>query len=155
MNLKFDKSRANPKLINFFSEGVRLYQEILPKKAYSFKHLDGTIYHYPARRGFNIENAPIKAFYDWLNDSSIKKSKASFWFVIRCMAMRFPENHSDMMKKLAPHNRLEFEFILSELRNEIEFLGEVGFSGMAEISKPNKRNVLIKNKNEEIKIKRK
>ena len=155
MILKFDKSKADAKLINFESEAVRLYQEILPKKAYSFKHLDGTIYNYSSRRGFNIETASIKSFYDWLNDSSIKKSKASFWFVVRCLAMKFPDKHGDIKKKLAPHNRLEFELILSELRNEIQFLGEVGFSGLTEISKPNKHNILVFDKHKEIKIRRK
>ena len=156
MNLSdFDQTKADPKLINFESEAVRLSNELRPQKARTIIHIDGSRLDYPARSGFDCETAPIRDFYNWLNNSSIKKSKGLFWFVIRIMAVRFPNEHTEIRKKLAPYNIPEFELILSVLKNEASFFGEVGFAGMTEISKPNNRNVLVKNKHGEIKIKRK
>lgn len=158
MNISIlDQTKATPKLKTPYAEAVRLSNELRPQQARTTINIFGVREDLPAKWGFHEETAPISDFYKWLNDPTIDKSTSLFWHVIRVMAMRFESEHANMKSKLNPRHLNEFELILSELRNEVEFLGEVGFSGMVRLDKSltNPRSKAVKNRDGSIKIVRK
>ena len=106
--------------------------------------------------GFNCETADYSYFKNWLNSNN-KKSESLFWFVIRIMAIRFPEKHIDIKMNLASRHRLEFDLILSQMKNETEWVGTVGYSQMVRLddSLLNLNNRVVKLKNDGYKIVRK
>ena len=88
---------------------------------------DGRITVYPEIKGFDIETANYIEFKKWLNDKTKKKNPSLFWFVIRIMAWRFPEKHTEIQNNLSSTKKFEFELILSQMKKEFEWIGMVGY----------------------------
>lgn len=146
----FDQTRKEERTA--YGESVRLSNELRYKPARTQIGLDGLRIDYPAINGFDCETANYSKFTLWLNDTTKKKSKSLFWFVIRVMAWRFPEKHTEIKTNLSENNHLEYEFILSELKQEQEWLGLTGYQNQVELdpdSSLNSKNVrVIKGKND-------
>ena len=140
----------------FEGESIRLSNELRAKPARTILNVLGQRVEIPAKQGFDIETADYLIIKNWLNGNA-KKSQSLFWFVVRTLALRFPDKHTEIKRNLALKHKLEFELILSELRNEVEFLGKVGFSGMVRLDKSltKSKNKVVIDKNENVSIKRK
>lgn len=140
----FDQTRERE--LNAYGEAVRLSNELRSKPARTIINLDGERTDYPAIQGFNCETADYSVFTNWLNDSNKKKSKSLFWFVIRLMAWRFPDKHTEIKTNLSESNHLEFELILSQMKKEKEWLGLTGYQNQVELnpnSPLNSKNVRV------------
>lgn len=139
-----------------YGEAVRLSNELRSKPASSFE-IGGITYTIPAKTGFDCETAPYSDFTSWFNDITIKKSQSLFWFVIRIMAWRFPDKHTEIRSNLAERRRLEFDLILSQMKNEIEWVGTVGYQNMVRLdgSLTNPRTRIIKKSNDVYIVERK
>jgi len=146
----FDQSRERES--NAYGEAVRLSNELRSKPARTEITMEGVRKEYPAVNGFDCETADYSEFTLWLNDTTKKKSKSLFWFVIRIMAWRFPEKHTEIKTNLSENNHLEFELILSQMKKEQEWLGLTGYQNQVELdpdSSLNSKNVrVIKGKND-------
>lgn len=142
MNLSiFDQTRKNED--STYGESVRLSNEL----RYMAGHTDpNTGFWIPEKLGFNCETAPYSDFTNWLNDATIKKSKSLFWFVIRIMAWRFEDKHTEIRNNLDQSRVLEFDLILSQMKKELEWVGRVGYQNMVELdpdSPINKNNIKV------------
>ena len=140
----FDQSRERES--NAYGEAVRLSNELRSKPARTEISMEGVRKEYPAISGFDCETANYSVFTLWLNDITKKKSKSLFWFVIRIMSVRFPEKHNQIRDSLTDNNKLEYEFVLSELKQEQEWLGLTGYQNQVELnpdSPLNSKNVRI------------
>ncbi len=131
-----------------YGESVRLSNDCRAKPARFVINIDGERKDYQAKWGFNPDTDDYSKFTQWLNDSTIKKSESLFWFVIRTMAVRFPEKHIEIRNGLAKRHRLEFDLILSQMKEEWEWIGTVSYQNMVRLdnSLSNPRNRVIKNK---------
>jgi len=141
---RFDQTRKEEK--TSYGESVRLSNELRYKPARTQIGLDGLRIDYPAINGFNCETADYSEFISWLNDTTKKKSKSLFWFVIRVMVWRFPEKHTEIKNSLSDRNKIEFELILSELKKEQEWLGLTGYQNQVELnpdSELNSKNIRV------------
>lgn len=149
MNLPtFDQSRKHE--LTSYGESVRLSNELRakPEQVYNFG-----LNKIPVRWGFDCETAPYSDFVSWLSNTNIKKSKSLFWFVIRIMAWRFPDKHTEIRNNLTDRRRLEFDLILSQMKKEFEWVGLVGYQNMVELnpdSPLNKNNMRIIKKNNDV-----
>jgi hypothetical protein len=144
----FDQTRKEERTA--YGESVRLSNELRYKPARTQIGLDGLRIDYPAINGFDCETANYSKFTLWLNDTTKKKSKSLFWFVIRLMAWRFPEKHTEIKNSLSDRNKIEFELILSELKKEQEWIGLTGYQNQVELnpdSELNNKNVRVIKKN--------
>lgn len=158
----FDQTRESE--LSSYGESVRLSNELRAVQSSQYTRLvdngfgsfDNKTFNIPAKWGFNCETADYSDFTTWLN-SDIKKSESLFWFVIRIMAWRFPEKHSEMRLNIAVRKQLEFDLILSQMKKESEWIGTVGYSGMVRLdgSLTNSKNRIVKLKNDGFKIVRK
>lgn len=164
MNLPmFDQTRKDE--LSSYGESVRLSNEIRAVQAHQIQRIETNVfgreelktYNVPAKEGFDVETGSYNDFNLWLNNTTIKKSQSLFWFVIRIMAIRFPEKHSEMRANMAQRHLLEFDLILSQMKNEIEWVGTVGYSGMVRLDKSlnNVRNRIVKLNNDMYKVVRK
>lgn len=129
----FDQSRVLEN--NPYGESVRLSNELRAKQSFSYRNMLGDLTIIPAKEGFDCENAEYNKFTAWLNNSSIKKSKSLFWFVIRIMVWRFPLKHSEIKNNLSIKRRNEFDLILSEIKKELEWVGMVGYQNNVRLDK--------------------
>jgi hypothetical protein len=140
----FDQSRVKEK--SSYGESVRLSNELRYKPTHTRLDPDGNLITVSEKWGFNCETANYSDFKTWFNDETIKKSESLFWFVIRIMAWRFPEKHTEIKESLSPKRRLEFELILSELKKEQEWLGLTGYQNQVELnpdSPLNSKNIRV------------
>lgn len=164
MNLPlFDQTRDKEQ--SAYGEAVRLSNELRAVNAHQIQRMVPNNFgqeelktiNIPSKWGFNCETSEYSNFTLWLNDTAIKKSQSLFWFVIRIMAMRFPEKHTEIRANLADRHKLEFDLILSQMKNEIEWFGTVGYSNMVRLdgSLTNNRNKTVKLKNDGFKVTRK
>ena len=164
MNLpELEQSRKNEQ--GPLGEIIRLHNELLPIQAHQitrkisnhFGKEETKTFNIPARLGFDDRTAPYKRFVEWLSDTTIKKSESLFWHVIRTMARRFEDKHTDIKTRLHPKHHTEFELILSEMKNEDEWAGTVGINGMVRLdgSLSDPRNKPIKLRDGSFKIVRK
>ena len=124
----FDQTRKDE--LSSYGEAVRLSNELRSKVARTIIDEFGNRVDYPAVRGFNPDTADYTEFASWLNDITKKKSQSLFWFVIRVMCVRFPEKHTEIRLNLSERRRLEFDLILSNMKNEVEWIGTVGYQNM-------------------------
>ena len=164
MNLPiFDQTRKNE--LSSYGESVRLSNEVRAVQAHQIQKWvisefgvpELKTINIPAKDGFDVETADYRVFTLWLSNTNIKKSQSLFWFIIRIMAIRFLERHSEIRMNLAEKHKLEFDLILSQMKNEIEWIGTVGYSGMVRLdnSLTNINTQIIKLKNDGFKIVRK
>ena len=147
----FDQTRKDEE--SSYGESVRLSNELRSQNAHSYISVMGERVDTPIKKGFDIETANYLDFQNWLNSDN-KKSESLFWFVIRIMAIRFPEKHIDIKMSLAEKHKLEFDLILSQMKNEIEWIGTVGYSQMVRLDNSllNLNNRVVKLKNDGYKI---
>lgn len=152
----FDQTRKDE--LTSYGEAVRLSNELRSKPARTEIDIQGLRKDYPAVNGFDCETASYSDFNIWLNDNSIKKSRSLFWFVIRIMCIRFPEKHTEIKTNLAEKNKLEFDLILSQMKNEMEWIGLVGYQNNVELdaeSELNIKNIKVVKKNDDVYVTRK
>lgn len=162
MNLSpFDQSKIKNELgkntLTPEAEAVRLSNELRSKPAHFLINSDGVRIDIPAKRGFDVETCDFITMVNWLADTRIKKSQSLIMFVHRIMAVRFPTEYSQHKNQIDNRIKLEYEMIQSNAKNDITWLGEVGFSNMVRLdgSLSNSKNIMKKQRNEEIKITRK
>lgn len=149
----FDQTRKDEH--NTYGEFGRLANQLRPKAAITGIGSDGLRFDYPAKWGFDCETAPYSDFETWMNSELRKESKVLFWFVLRVMAWRFPDKHTEIKSKLNIKDNLEFDMILSEIRHEENWLGEVSYQNMTTYSKIYNylaKSKLIKLKNDAWKV---
>tara|TARA_R110000823_G_scaffold278559_1_gene396949 strand:+ start:114 stop:593 length:480 start_codon:yes stop_codon:yes gene_type:complete len=140
----FDQSRERES--NAYGEAVRLSNELRSKPARTEVSMEGVRKDHPAISGFDCETADYSIFTLWLNDTTKKKSKSLFWFVIRTMAWRFSEKHTEIRTNLPENRQVEFDLILSQMKKEQEWLGLTGYQNLVELnpdSPLNSNNVRI------------
>lgn len=152
----FEQSRKTE--LSSYGEAVRISNELRYSPSGNKINSDGELFFDKGRLWrFDSETADYSKFTAWLNDSTIKKSQSLFWFVIRIMAIRFPEKHSEIRINLAENHKLEFDLILSQMKNDMAWVGTVGYSNMVRLddSLLNLNNRVVKLKNDGYKIVRK
>lgn len=160
MNLPvFDQTRKDE--LSSYGESVRLSNELRAIPDHQIQRKEPNIfgkeelktYNIPSKWGFDCETANYSDFVTWLN-SNIKKSQSLFWFIIRIMCRRFPERHSEIRMNLTDNHKFEFDLILSQMKNEIEWIGTVGYSQMVRLDKSLNDNQIkiIKLNDDEYKI---
>jgi hypothetical protein len=158
MNLpKFDRIEYDGlKIINFskVEEAKRLANELrsTEKKiiqADGFRYLNDIII--PAVKGFDVETCSLLDITKYIKTHP-KISQSLLMFLYRIMAVRFPTDFK-IMKKTSPH-KLEMELIESEAKNDIAWLGEVGFQNSVRLDNsltiPSVK--VIKEKNDKLRI---
>jgi len=135
------------------AEAVRLSNELRSKPSKTYIGSNGNRVDIPAKQGFDIETADFKIIINWLADTRIKKSQSLIAFVHRFLAIKFSTEYSKYKSKIDNRYKLEHEMIESNAKNDIFWLGEVGYSNMVRLdgSLTNKNTKVIKQKNGEIK----
>jgi len=139
------------------SEAVRLYNDVLPKPAKFGIDSQGKRYDFPAKRGIDLVTCTFMDAVNWLADTRIKKSESSIGFVHRFLSDKFPNEYAQNRDKIDSRYKLEYEMIQSNSKNDIAWLGEVGFSELvrSDGSLSNSKNRIVKQRSGEIKIVRK
>lgn len=123
MNLpKFPQSKATE--LSKAGECVRLSNELRNKKSFT----DDLGEFFPAVDGFDIETCDEIKLKEWFN-SNKKKSPSLVSFVNRVYAWRFGDKHNQQSLALLQISNLERQLIHSNLKKELEFLGECGYHG--------------------------
>lgn len=164
MKLKFDNKSLNDesgnRIVSTTTESIALANE-LRYSADSTKifvnDLGKSVKIFVAGRlwGFNVEDCNFIKLMSYFTGNKIKRSQSLISFVIRVMALRFPkEYHENKNRIVKLIGKVEYEMIESNKRNEIEWLGEVGFQNLVYYSKLKKPVNVIKGKNDTIKIMR-
>jgi len=156
---KFDQNRITDDSNNIietpYSQAVRLSNELRSKPARTYiDSATGQRIDVPAKIGFDIETCTILQIKNWINDRTIKKSEALLMFVHRVLAMRFETEYSQMKDKIDSRFLQEYDLIQSEKRNEIEWLGDVGYSNLTRLDRSinNSKNKIVRQKNGSIKV---
>mgnify|MGYP006189320093 FL=1 len=139
------------------AEAIRLSNELRSQPMRSFIDMSGNRVDIPAKQGFDCETTDFMTMVNWLADTRIKKSESLIAFVHRVMAVRFPNQYAQNKSKIDSRYRLEMDMIESKAKNDISWLGEVGFSNMVRLDKSltSENNKVIKQRNGEIKVMRK
>jgi|LULR01.1.fsa_nt_gb uncharacterized protein YlaI len=157
--ITFDQSKikddSGKQSLTYESEAVRLSNELRSKKARTYIHdQTGKRIDIPAKKGFDIETADFMTMVNWLANPRIKKSNSLIAFVHRCLAVRFPDEYAQNKKKIDSRYKIEKELILSHAKNDVAWIGEVGFSNMIRLdgSLNNSSIKTTKLKNGEIRI---
>lgn len=105
--------------------------------------------------GFDCETCSFQKLMSYFTGNKIKRSQSLISFVIRIMALRFPQEYHENKNRIVKLiGKDEYQSIESNKRNEIEWLGECGFQNMVYYTKLKKNVNVIKGKNDTIKIMR-
>lgn len=132
MNLvKFDQTRKDEE--STYGEAVRLSNEFRSKPASTVIDFEGNRRDIPAQIGFDVETCDISKIDGWLADGTKKKSQSQITFLLRVLAVRYPDSFAIAKRGVAPEIYHELELIESEARNEVEWIGEVGFQNMVRL----------------------
>lgn len=155
MNLSpFDQSREKEKTT--YGEAVRLSNEFRAKPARTIINTEGQRVDIPAQDGFDVETCDNSKIDEWLANNNIKKSQSQITFLLRVMALRFPDSFAIVKRNVDPSVRLELELIESKAKNEIEWLGEVGYQNMVRLDGSlTMKNIEVIKKNDTITSRRK
>jgi hypothetical protein len=153
--ITFNQNKKN--IASFEGEAVRLSNELRAKPASMSINHRGERIDTPAKQGFDVETADFKTMVNWLADTRIKKSESLIAFVHRCLSIRFPDKYTQNKSNIDNRYKLEQELIESNSKNDITWLGEVGYSNMVRLdgSLTKTYNKVIENRDETIQIKRK
>ena len=128
MNLSpFDQSKADPRNLSYESEAVRLSNELRARPSITYIDVHGVRVDIPVKQGFDCETADFNTMVNWLADTRIKKSESLIAFVHRILAVRFPNEYTLYRDNINDRYRLEYEMIQSNAKNDIFWMGEVGF----------------------------
>ena len=117
------------------AEAVRLSNELRPQPSRTIIAVRGERIDIPARQGFNCETCDFMTMVNWLADTRIEKSESLIAFVHRVMAVRFPDEYTQNKDKIQDRYQIEYEMIQSNAKNDISWLGEVGFQNMVRLDK--------------------
>lgn len=109
------------------AEAVRLSNELRAKPSRTWIDDMGIRHDEPSRQGFDCESCDFLTMVNWLADTRIKKSNSLIAFVHRVMAVRFPNEYAQQKDKIDARFKLEYEMIQSKAKNDVAWLGEVGF----------------------------
>jgi len=139
------------------AEAVRLSNELRSKPAKTFIDNMGKRINISAKRGFDCETADFETMVNWLADTRIKKSESLIVFVHRVLSIRFSQKYAQLKDKIDGRYKIEQELIQSNSKNDIFWLGEVGFANLvrSDDSLTDSRNKVIISRSGEIRIKRK
>jgi hypothetical protein len=139
------------------AEAIRLSNELRAQPARSYINIHGVRVDLPAKQGFDCETADFMTMVNWLADTRIIKSESLIVFVHRILSVRFPTEYAQYRDNINARYKLEYEMIQSNAKNDIFWLGEVGFSNMVRYdnSLTNNKNKILKQRNGEIKVIRK
>jgi len=141
----------------FEGESVRLSNELRAKPSHTELDFFGNRIDIPAKRGFDVETADFTTMVNYLADTRIKKSESSIAFIHRILSVRFPNEYTQNKTNIENRYKLEVEMIESKSKNDVTWLGEVGFQNMVRLddslTNPNVR--LLKLRNGQINIIRK
>jgi len=130
MNIsKSDQSKERE--ISYLGESVRLGNEFRNHPDI-FPHADTPTMpqiKIPAKTdGFDFETCMESDLKKWLNKKA-KKSPSQIAFINRVYAWRFNDEHNKQSLSLLSISKLERELIHSNMKKELNWLGECGFSG--------------------------
>lgn len=152
-----DLINGNIKSYSKIEECKRLANELRSRskifvKADNFHVLSDVVI--PAYKGFDVETCDFKDMKKYISNTS-KISQSKLMFVYRVMALRFPKDFQEMKKKSSI--KTELNLIESEARNDIAWLGEVGFQNCVRLdnSLTSKNIKVLKKKNDTFQIVRK
>jgi hypothetical protein len=150
--ITFDQTKKN--VITFEGEAVRLSNELRAKPASTSINHKGERIDIPAKQGFDIETAEFSVIVNWLADTRIKKSESLIAFVHRCLSVRFPDKYTQNKSKIDSRYKLEQEMIESNSKNDVSWIGEVGFSNMVRLdgSLTKLNNKVVKNRDDTVKV---
>jgi len=123
--ITFNQSKKDQK--TFEGEAIRLYNDVLPQPARTIVNKLGKRIDITAKKGINVTNCTFKEAVNWLADTRTKKSESSTMFVHRILSQRFPDEYSKQKDKIDNRLKLEHELIQSNMKNDIDWLGEVGY----------------------------
>jgi|LWDU01.1.fsa_nt_gi hypothetical protein len=138
---------------NPIEEAKRLANDLRSKKSYSYLSPYGVKIDVPSYKGFDIETCELKEILKYLDDKSIRKSKSIIMFLYRVISLRFPNELSKRKDKVDARFKKEIEMIESNSKNDIYWLGEVGFQNMVSYTDKsifNNRLSILKKKNDMI-----
>ena len=141
----------------FEGESVRLSNELRAKPAHTELDFFGNRIDIPAKRGFDVETADFTTMVNYLADTRIKKSESSIAFIHRILSVRFPNEYAQNKINIENRYKLEVEMIESKSKNDVTWLGEVGFQNMVRLDDTltNPRNRVVKGNNDDYRIVRK
>ena len=150
--ITFEQSKKDDK--TFEGEAVRLYNDILPKPAQTFVDKFGKRSDKAAKKGIDVTTCTFKQATNWLIDSKIKKSESTIMFVHRILSQRFPDEYAKQKNKIENRLKLEYELIQSSMKNDVVWLGEVGYQNKVRLdgSLDNKKSKISIDKKGKIKI---
>jgi len=138
-------------------ECKRLANELRSKpkmvlKADGFHRLKDVII--PAYKGFDVENCEFKDIKKYITNTPII-SQSLLMFMYRIMAIRFAKDFQTIKKNSSI--KTELNLIESEAKNDISWLGEVGFQNSVRLDKSltSKNIKVLKKKNDTLQIVRK
>jgi len=132
----FDQSKNND--LTAYGEAVRLSNELRYKPSGTRINSLGESYFDNGRLwGFDVETAEYGKLLSYFTDARIKKrSQSLIVFILRVISIRFPnEYQNDKLKINKIVGKSERELIQSETKDEVEWLGEVGFQNRVRLDK--------------------
>jgi len=105
----------------------------------------------PAYKGFDVETCDFKDMKKYIRNTP-KISQSLLMLLLRIISLRFPKDYQTM-KKNSPI-QTELNLIESESKNDIAWIGEVGFQNCVRLdqSLTNKNIKVLKKKNDTLKI---
>jgi hypothetical protein len=138
-------------------ECKRLANELRSKPEMSIKADGFHRFHdviIPAYKGFDIETCDFKDMKKYISNTP-KISQSLLMLMLRIIAVRFPKDYQTM-KKNSPI-QTELNLIESESKNDLAWIGEVGFQNCVRLDKSltNKNIKVLKKKNDTLQIVRK
>jgi hypothetical protein len=107
--------------------------------------------------GFNVNTASFTKILSYFSTATGKKSQTMKSFILRKLAIRFPNEYTNNKSKLSILSKFpanEIELIESNATNDTTFTGSCGFNGKVRFDSPNKKISYIKSRNGSIRIKK-
>lgn len=126
MNLEIaDQTKKDDQ--NFHGGWVRLYNSLLPKPAsFEIDRILGRV-DTPAKRGIDIRTCTFNEGINYLGDPTIKKSESQRWIIERALCLRFETEYAQSRDRIHARDKMEFELVQANRKNEMEWLGAVDY----------------------------
>lgn len=146
-NTAYDEN--NNRIDGVVSENYVLIQQLRPQPASSYIDIHGNRVDIPAKRGIDVLSCGFLEAVNWLADTRIKKSETGRMFILRYMAVRFPNEFSQFKTQIDQRYRLEMEMIESKATNDSGFFGEVSYQNLVRLdgtlNNPKTRTIKLNN----------
>lgn len=145
--ITLDRTRST-EYHTYYGEACRLadrFRAVPETTVQDDNDMDVTIQAVP---GFDIESCTYRRIVDHL-DQPIRMTPSEFWFLVRVVIIRFPDKHQQFRGHLTEDRRKEFDACVDDkpVDNEIEWLGEVGFTN--HVTKTGRMNSKIDDRNKD------